>query len=306
MRYFDPISLRVFIAICEHHSLSEAAEREHLTVSAVSKRLAALEDQIGAPLLERGRGRVQLTAAGEALLPAARGLLQSMARIQANLSEYARSVTGLVRIAATLSALTASLPQDVAAFLARQPNVKVHVDERSGPDIVLAVEEGRADIGVCWDMTDTRRLQTIPYRVDHLVIATTKDHELAGRTRVSFADTLPYERVMVDASSIGLHLQQRLAIAEGQALKTPVHVRTYETACHIVAANLGIAIVPKEATRSLIKAFGLKTVSLSDEWARRRLVACVRDQSELNMAARLLLESLASNASAAQSNTVSA
>jgi len=293
VQYLDPLSLRLFIAICEQQSLTEAAEREHLTVSAVSKRLTALEEQIGSPLLERGRGGVLLTPAGEALLPAARGLLQSMARIQANLSEYAQSVPGNVRVAATLSALTWSLPGDIAAFVARQPHVKVNLEERVGREIVDSVEEGRADLGVCWDLTGTKRLQTVPYRVDNLVVVVHPEHELARRTRVSFVDTLPYERVMVDAGSIGLHLQQRLAIAEGKALKTSVHVRTYETACHIVAANLGIAIVPKEATRTLVKGMGLKAVGLSDDWARRRLVLCVRDHSELSMPARLLLEALA-------------
>lgn len=295
MHYFDPQTLRLFIAICERQSLTEAADEVNLTVSAVSKRLTALEEQIGVSLLVRGRGGVHLTAAGEALLPAARGLLQSMSRIQANLSEYARSAPGRVRVAATLAALTSTLPGDMADFLVRQPNVKVNLEERVSADVVQSVEQGRVDIGVCWDMTDTRRLQTMPYAVDHMVVVAHKGHELARRTRVSFVDTLPYERVMVDAASIGLHLQQRLAIAEGKALKTPVHVRTYETACHIVAANLGIAIVPRESMSSLLKVLDLKTIALTDDWAKRRLVLCMRDHAELSMPARLLVESLASH-----------
>jgi DNA-binding transcriptional LysR family regulator len=291
----DPVTLRLFIAICEFHSLTEAAERVHLTVSSVSKRLTALEKQIGAELFERGRGGVRLTAAGEALLPAARGLLQSMARIQANLSEYARSVPGRVRVAAALSALTWCLPGDIAAFMAQQPTIKVSVDERLGPEVVHNVEEGRADIGVCWNATNMRRLQTIPYRIDHMVVITHPEHELARRKLVSFADTLPFERITVDISSVGLNLQQQLAIADGKALKTSTHVKTYDAACRFVEVNLGIAIVPLESTHHLIKAFGLKAIKLSDDWARRRLVLCVRDYSELNAPARLLLNSLSSH-----------
>lgn len=292
MHHFDPASLKLFVAICEHQSLTDAAAQEHVTVSTVSKRLAALEEQIGAPLLERGRGGVRLTEAGETLLPAARGLLHSMTRIQASLSEYARSVPGRVRVAAALSALTSHLPGDIAAYLSRHPTVKVSVEERLAPDVVNSVEEGRADLGVCWDATDTRRLQTVPYRMDHMVVIAHKEHELARRTRVSFSDTLPYERVTVDAASIGLHLQQRLAISEGKALRSPVHVRNYDAACRFVAANLAIAIVPRESTHLLIKACGLKAITLTDDWARRRLVVCVRDYAELNVPARLLLESL--------------
>jgi DNA-binding transcriptional LysR family regulator len=295
MRHFDPVSLRVFVAICEERSLTEAAERENLTVSAVSKRLAALEEQIGAPLLERGRGGFHLTAAGETLLPSARGLLQSMAHIHANLAEYAPSATGPVRLAASLSALTSSLPGHLASFLARQPNIKVNIDERVGPDVVLSVEEGRADIGVCCGMTDTRRLQTVPYRVNHLVVVAHRDHQLGRCTQVSFDDTLPYDRVMVNPSGMALHLQQRLAIAQGKALRTPIHVKTHETACHIVASNLAIAIVPKESTRSLVEALRLKTISLREDWASRPTVLCIRGSSELSASARLLFESLASH-----------
>lgn len=294
MRYFDPVSLRVFIAICERRSLTEAAERENLTVSAVSKRLAALEDHVGAALVERGRGGVHLTGAGEALLPAARGLLQAMVLIHANLSEYACGASGPVRVAASLSAITSFLPGDLAAFFTRQSKIKVAVDERSGAEVVTSVEDGRADIGVCCDMSDTRCLQKAPYRMDQLVLVTTPQHELARHARVSFADTLPYDRVMVNANSAAVHLQQRLAIAAGKALKAPYHVRTYETACHIVAANLAVAIVPRESTRGLVESFRLKAIPLADEWARRRFVLCVRDDVELSMPARLLFEWLVS------------
>jgi DNA-binding transcriptional LysR family regulator len=293
MNHLDPISLELFLAIWEQKSLTVAAERHHLTVSAVSKRLAALEEQLGAPLLVRGRKGLQLTAAGEALLPAARGLLKSMARIQANLSEFAQGAPGYVRVASTMSAMTSFLPGDIATFRARHPSIHVSVDERLAPDVVRSVEEGRAELGVCWVETGTRRLQTVPYRADHLVVAVHKDHELAKRTRVTFSETLPYDRAALQGGSIVQQLQQKLAIAEGKALKVPFQVRSYDAACRVVAANLAIAIVPKEASRALIKAFGLKAVALSEEWAQRRFVVCMRDKEELTVPARLLLETFA-------------
>ncbi len=237
MNYFDPVSLRLFIAICERQSLTDAADQENLTVSAISKRLTALEEQIGVPLLQRGRGGVQLTVAGEALLPAARGLLQSMARIQASLSEYAR-MPGHVRVVATPTALTSFLPNDLAAFIAKQPDLNLHLEEQMADDIVRAVEEGRADLGISWDRTDTRRLKTVPYRNDHLVVIAHREHELARREVVSFADTLPYKRVTVDTASTMRHLQERLAIAQGSALKSDIGVKNYDSACRIAQGSL--------------------------------------------------------------------
>ncbi|MEY4099929.1 MAG: hypothetical protein RL300_1100 [Pseudomonadota bacterium] len=294
--YFDPVSLRVFVAICEEQSFREAAERENLTTSAVSKRLASLEESIGALLLERSRRGVKLTAAGEAMLPAARSLLQSMAHIHAQLSDYSGDVKGVVHVAASLSAVASSLPEDIAAFLRRHgSDVRVTLDERMSLDVVRSVEDGSADLGIYWgDAIATSKLQTIPYRADRLVVVVHKDHELARRKRVSFAETLPYERVAIKGGSFVQLTQQRMAITEGAALRYHIQVGTFDAACRIAAANLALAIVPAEASKPLIKAFGLRAIPLTDEWASRRFVICVRDRKALKVPARLLLDSLSS------------
>ncbi|MEY4138792.1 MAG: hypothetical protein RLZZ371_974 [Pseudomonadota bacterium] len=294
--YFDPVSLRVFVAICEEQSFREAAERENLTTSAVSKRLASLEESIGALLLERSRRGVKLTAAGEAMLPAARSLLQSMAHIHAQLSDYSGDVKGVVHVAASLSAVASSLPEDIAAFLRRHgSDVRVTLDERMSLDVVRSVEDGSADLGIYWgDALATSKLQTIPYRADRLVVVVHKDHELARRKRVSFAETLPYERVAIKGGSFVQLTQQRMAITEGAALRYHIQVGTFDAACRIAAANLALAIVPAEASKPLIKAFGLRAIPLTDEWASRRFVICVRDRKALKVPARLLLDSLSS------------
>jgi DNA-binding transcriptional LysR family regulator len=296
MDHFDPVSLKLFVAICEERRFSEAAYREHLTTSAVSKRLAALEDQIGTPLIERSRKGIKLTAAGEALLPAARSLLQSMSRLRAQLSEYAGGVKGHVRVAASLSAIAGSLPDDISRFVRRhEQSIRVSLDERLSPEVVRSVEEGSADLGVYWDAIGASKLQTVPYRTDRLVVIAHRDHELARRKRVSFVDTLPYDRVAVKGGSIVTLTQQRLALAEGAALKWNTQVGTFDAACRIVAANLGIAIVPGDASAPLIKAFGMKAIPLADEWAVRRFVICTRDRDLLPAAARLLFDALAAH-----------
>lgn len=78
MRYFDPHSMSIFIAVCEEKSIVVAAKRTALVPSAVSKRIKALEDQVGVQLLDRGRLRMTPTPAGEMLLRYARETLSSM------------------------------------------------------------------------------------------------------------------------------------------------------------------------------------------------------------------------------------
>jgi DNA-binding transcriptional LysR family regulator len=236
-----------------------------------------------------------LTAAGEALLPAARGLLQSMARIRANLSGYAQRSRDHVRVVCMPTAMTSFVPKDIADFVARHPGVNVKLDEHMAKDVVRRVEEGHADLGITWDKVGTGALETVPYRVDRMVLLVHRDHELAHRDHVRFSDILAYDCVTVYAASVAQHLQQRAAIAEGRALKSSVCVRTYEGACHIVAAKLGIALAPDVATRPLVDALQLASVPLDEEWAVRRLVVCMRDRAGLTLSARQLLESLAAH-----------
>lgn len=294
MTPFDPVSLRVFIAICEELSLKSAADRENLTTSAVSKRLTAIEDHIGAPLMHRGKGGIQLTAAGEAFLPAARGLLQSITRIQAHMSEYRGGAHGRVRVAASMTAIGSFLPDDIADFMARHSDIQVSLDERVSPEVLRSVEEGASDLGIYWDAVGTGNLQAFPYRADHLVVLVHRDHALAGRKRLKFSETLNYERVAIKNGSIVQLTQQIMAIAEGEALKYHVQVRSFDAACRIVAAKLAIAIVPKEPSLPLIRHFKLRAIPLSDDWALRRFVICVRNPDELAVPARLLLKHLAS------------
>jgi len=87
-RDFDPVTLRLFVAVCEERSIARAAAREAIVASAVSKRIAAVERDVGAPLLVRGRRGIEATAAGEALLRQARDVLGAMERMRAELSEF--------------------------------------------------------------------------------------------------------------------------------------------------------------------------------------------------------------------------
>ena len=117
-RHFDPVTLRLFVAVCEERSIAHAAARDSLVASAVSKRIAAIEREIGTALLVRGRRGIEPTAAGEVLLRQARDVLGAMERMHAEISEFATGVQGSVRVIASVSALAERLPDDIASFLA--------------------------------------------------------------------------------------------------------------------------------------------------------------------------------------------
>jgi len=292
----DLTTLRLFASVCELGNIARAGERANIVGSAISKRLAQLEHQLGTPLLVRKRHGVVPTAAGQTLLEHARAMLDSAARIEADMRNYAAGAQGQVRMLASVSAMTESLAIDVAEFL-KMPshrNIQVDIEERVSPDIVRGIREGLASLGVCWDAADVGTMQSQPYRTDHLCVAVPPGHALARRKSVKFEDTLDFEHVSLPVNSAVQVSLQRCADACGRPLRRRVIVSNFEASLRVVHAGLSISVVPREATETPARAYGVHLIPLDEPWAERRFIICYRDVSLLSSAAQVLLEHLAS------------
>jgi DNA-binding transcriptional LysR family regulator len=291
-RDFDPVTLRLFVAVCEERSIARAAAREALVPSAVSKRVGAIEQQLGTPLLVRGRRGIEPTAAGQALLRQARELLGAMARMHAELSEFASGVQGSVRVVASVSALAEQLPDDVATFLAQHPTLRVSLEERVSPEVLRQVREGAADLGVTWDVVDTQGLHALPYRRDHLTVVMAASHPLARRKRIRFADTLDHDSIGLTPGGLVDTVLRREAAKLGRPLRDRMQVASLEVATRLAAAGLGLAILPREAAAPQGTASKVVMVPLQEPWATRRFVVVARADEWLSAAARALVAHL--------------
>jgi DNA-binding transcriptional LysR family regulator len=297
-RHFDPVTLRMFVAVCEERNIARAAERESIVASAISKRVGAIEAELGVALLKRGRRGIEPTTAGEVLLRQARDVLTTMERMYAELSEFASGVQGSVRVFASLSVLSEFLPDDVGTFLAKNRAVRVSLEERVSSEIVRAVKEGAVDFGVCWDAGALGGLTTLNYRRDQLCVAMLAKHPLARRKRLSFAETLEFEQIEIQSGSMVQAALRRAAALANQPLRQRIQVSTFDAACRNVAAGLGLAVVPREAVGAYVKTSELTVIPLTDEWAVRRFVICMRARESLTATARLLVDYLHQRASA--------
>ncbi|MBL8380724.1 MAG: LysR family transcriptional regulator [Burkholderiales bacterium] len=272
----DPLSLRLFVAVCELGSLARAAEREAMVPSALSKRIAALEADLGTPLLVRRRRGVESTAAGQALLGRAREILTALDRTRTELGAFAHGVQGSVRLLASPSALAERLPDDLARFLALHPELRVSVDERVSPDIVQALHDGAADLGVLWDQAPLAGLETAPYRQDRLCVVMAPGHHLADRPSLRFAEMLDEDSVGVATGGLMDRLLHRQAALLGRTAVSRIQVSSMDAACRIVAAGLGLAILPLEIAAPHARGGRLRMVRLDEPWALRHLVMASR------------------------------
>jgi DNA-binding transcriptional LysR family regulator len=291
MRDLDLTTLRLFVTVCETRNIARAGERANLAGSAISKRLAQLEDTLGTQLLLRRRHGVEPTPAGETLLEHARTLLGNAERLVHDMGSFAAGIKGQVRVLASASVLAESLADDVAAFL-RQPEygaIQVHLEERSSEEVVRDVRDGVAAVGVCWDAVASNGLQSRRYRSDELVLLVHRDHPLATHTSVRFAQALDYAFVSLPINSAVPLMLHRAAAALGKTMVDRVVVTSLDAVRRVVGANLAISVVPREIAAAHACERGLCLVDLNEPWVERRFAIYFRDSRNLSPAAAALV-----------------
>lgn len=294
----DLTSLKLFVAVAECGNLTRAAEREHLAVSAISKRIAELETLIGTPLLQRYPRGVGLTPAGQSMLHHARQMLQLLQRMDAELGEYAGGAKGHVRVHAVASALTQFLPEDIESFLSRYPQVHISLEEHTGKAIVLAVADGTADVGILASQTPQHGLSPVPYHRDRLMIGVPRGHALARRKSIRFAEALDHAFVGPHADSSLSALMAEGARACGKPIRQRIQVSSFDAMCRLVETRLGLTMLPKAVLAPHVAAGRIRMIGLDEDWAVRQMVVVVRDPARLSPITQTLVDHLRNAAAA--------
>ncbi|CAB3830906.1 MAG: LysR family transcriptional regulator [Achromobacter mucicolens] len=267
----DFVTLRLFCAVAQIGSLTRGAQACGLAVSAASRRIADFEESAGTRLLERSARGVSLTAAGHLALQHALRLFQGFEQFSSEIQDYSQGTRGHVHLWANMSALTEFLPDCLATFMGQFPDIRVELEEQLSGDIVRAVVDGVADIGIFAENTPTGDLDVEAFQEDRLVAVCSQEHPLGQRTHVRFSECLQYDFVGLNRGSSLLELTSRAAEECGEVMRVRVQVRSFDAMCQMVRANLGIAVLPVAVLRAY-PTKPLKVVRLEEAWAQRRLL----------------------------------
>jgi molybdate transport repressor ModE-like protein len=286
---FDLTDMRLFLTVVECGSLTQGARAMHLALASVSERIAGMEAALGAPLLERNRRGVRATAAGEALVRHARSILGQVEQMRGELRNYATGLKGRVRLLSNTAAMAAFLPPQLCRFLAAHRDLSIDLEERTSADIVQALVDRRADLGVVADITDLGALQTHLIASDQLVVVASHSHRVARQSHVAFADILAEPIVGMADTALETHLAER-ASRLGRQLGYRIQLRNTEHVAMYVEAGIGISILSDALAKTIRR--DLAILPLSEAWASRRLYLCARDFSALTPHADLLAQQL--------------
>ena len=292
---FDLTDLRLFLHVAETGSITHGADRSNLALASASERIRGMEEQLGVPLLDRGRRGATLTPAGAALVHHARIMLQQSEQMRGDLGRYARGLKGHVRLLCNTAALTEALPEALAVWLAANPAIDLDLEERPSYAIVQAIADGIAEIGILSDAVDLGGLETFPFRADRLVLVVPRGHALAKRREVAFREVMDHDFVGLSPGSALQDYLARHAAQVGRTFKLRVRLRGFEAVCRMVAAGVGVAIVPETAAERCRRTMAIRAVRLTDPWTLRNLTICVRKLDALPLHAQRLVKHLRSS-----------
>jgi DNA-binding transcriptional LysR family regulator len=223
----------------------------------------------------------------------ARTVLFGLERMQGELSEYAEGVRGHVRMHANISAIVQFLPEDLGAFARAHSQVKIDLQEHLSSDVLHAVQEGAADLGICnTGGPGAADLQSRPYRTDRLVLVVPAAHALSAQAAINFEEVLDWDIVGLHANSSISLAMRAAAAAAGRPLRQRIQVTGLDAMCRMIDNGLGVGLLPDRAFALMHGVGRLQAIPLADPWAQRELRVVARDFDALPVTARLLVEHL--------------
>ena len=289
---FDLVDLALFIAVADSGSITHGATRANLALASASARIKGLEADLGVALLKRRRRGVELTAAGEALREHARLIMHNVEIMRGDLAGFASGIRASVHLLANTSGLSEHLPKALAAFLREHPDISLDVEERESTDIVTAIASGAADLGFAAEHALPDHFERFRFSEDRLMLVAPRRGDFANRRQIDFIEVTDHDFVgLTNSTALALHIAKH-ATRLGVRLRVRSRLRDFDAICQMVAAGVGVAVVPEAAARRCAQSVPITPVSIRDAWANRKLAICARSFRTLPRPAKLLVEHL--------------
>lgn len=283
--HFDLNDLFAFRAVAELGNFRKAAESVHISQPAFSRRIDKLEQALGVRLLERSTRRVSLTVVGRDFDRQLRQILDALDTTLLGIRGVAATRMGEVTIAAVPSAVNYFLSSVIARYHERYPRVRIKIIDESANAVLLAVARGEADFGLNFVGSQEADVEFKPLKEEQFVAACRRDHPLAKKRQVRWAELAQHDYIAADkVSGNRLLLDQALAGMAGQP-QSLYETRHGTTMIGLVEAGLGVAVVPSMAMPGKDHPL-LVSVPLTDPVVKRMVGLIKRRSSVLTPAAQ--------------------
>jgi DNA-binding transcriptional LysR family regulator len=288
--------LRVLSEVVSHGSFSAAAEAMSYTQSAVSQAIARLESETGAALVTRDRRGVRATAAGATLVEHAEVIFAAVDAAENELADVLGVRGGRLRVASFPSAGATLMPDAVAAFRAGHPDVALTLAEGEPEEIAPRLRAGEFDLALLFAFPGAPErppsgLRTVSLLEDPMDVALPASHPLAAKPALALADLREQQWVQTSAQSPCARHVVRSCVAAGFEPNVTFESDDYETVQGLVAAGVGVALIPRLALTRVHS--GIVVRALSPASPARKVLAATVGGPGVAPAARTMIRILA-------------
>ncbi len=284
----DTTHLKTFIAAAELASFSLAAEQLYLTQPAVSKRISALEGELGTRLFDRIGRRVSLTEAGHMLLPRARDILAEIDDSLRQIANLSGEVTGRLSIGTSHHIGLHRLPPVLRAYTRAWPAVELDLHFMDSEAACRAVQTGRLELGiVTLPLVPLADLDNERIWTDPLQIVAGREHPLAGQGRIQPSQLAAHAAILPAHGTYTRALLEAAIGAEVDGLHVSMTTNYLETIKMLVSVGLGWSVLPQTMLSDDLRALDVPDIPLT-----RQLGVVHHRQRTLSNAARAMLRQL--------------
>jgi DNA-binding transcriptional LysR family regulator len=285
----DPRRLLTFREVARQGSFSRAAQALALSQPAVSQQVGALERELGASLLVRGRAGTVVTPAGELLLAHADALASRLELADAQMDELAEGERAALRVGAFPSALATIVPAAVVALRTRESDLDVAIEEGTVDELEAAVQSGRLHVAVSWqdaraDRREREGLRRIDLAEEPMVAVLAADHRLAAKRSIALRDLADEPWMAPEAEGLFVDACR----AAGFEPRVAILTRDPLAARAIAAAGLAVSLTPR--LLASLDLPGIVTRPLRGVVPRRALYAVAPAQGAHALAGELVGE----------------
>ena len=261
----DNQNLKAFITVAELGSFSEAADRLYLTQSAISKRIAQLEQQIGKKLFDRIARQVSLTEAGSELLPRAQRILQEYDSALQAINDLSGEASGTLRLAISHHLGLHRLPPVLKQFAQQYPNVTLDIEFMDSEKAYEQVLHGQSEVAVITLALESHHnIHSKKIWNDPLRFICAQDHQLASLKQPQLKDLAEYPIILPGLNTYTGRIIQNLFQQEGMPLQAPMSTNYLETISTMVEIGLGWSVLPETLVRDLY-VMPLKSITIERE-----------------------------------------
>ena len=283
--------IRAFLAVAQSLSFAVACERLHLSQSALSLTIKALEESLGGRLFSRTTRNVALTPEGESLLPLARRLIADWDNAEDEMRQRFTLQRGRVTLAAMPSFAGNLLPPILKTFRARYPKVNVTVNDVINEQVLEMVRDRQVELGVAFEPMQSSSLQFTALYVNRFVAVVPSDSPLAGLSEIDWNTLLEQPFITLQRpSTVRVMLEEHL---QARQTRLPVAFESHQLATvgRMVASGLGVSAVPALCAEQM-RELGAHCITLGEPVVERAIGILTKPGHELSAAAQALFDIL--------------